>query len=61
MKAYDYQSYDDIPENIATFVKNVACLETLDELSITDVNIFLNELEEFYNGTEFLHIEDFIQ
>ena len=57
---YDFADYNDIPENLTTFILNVAGLESLDEISIEDINMFLNETEEVYaaGGTS---INDFLE
>lgn len=57
---YAYTSYGEIPKNIEEYIIDVALVDSLDELSIEDINAFLNETVLYYekNG---LFLEDFLE
>lgn len=48
MATYRYISYDEIPANVSSFVCRVAGINNIHELTITEINNFLVDLNEYY-------------
>tara|TARA_E500000318_G_scaffold111366_1_gene129712 strand:- start:696 stop:866 length:171 start_codon:yes stop_codon:yes gene_type:complete len=44
---YNYQSYDEMPTVVTSYMKDVANVENISEIPLQTVNDFLNELEKF--------------
>jgi len=46
---YNYIDHEEIPSNIASYLLTVADADNIAELSLEDINSFLNGVED-YNG-----------
>lgn len=46
----EYKSHGEIPGLMASYVLEVADADNIAEILLEDVNSFIKELEEFYNG-----------
>lgn len=44
---YNYQSYDEMPTVITSYIEDVADVKNVSEIPLQTVNDFLNELEKF--------------
>lgn len=54
-----YISYSEIPGNVIEFICNVAGISTIFELSISEINDFLVDLDEYYES-QGSKMQDFI-
>lgn len=59
MTSYRYQTYTDIPDNVITYIMNVAGLENIREISMTEVNNFLVDMSSYYEDYG-QKLEDFL-
>jgi hypothetical protein len=48
MKIYAYKDYDDIPTSISDYVLSVTDADNIVEVSIEDINSFLNDQEVYH-------------
>ena len=46
---YNYTSYDSIPEYMEAYLLEVGNVKRINQLSLKDINDFLNGLEEWYS------------
>mgnify|MGYP003134338009 CR=1 FL=1 len=44
---FDYKDHRDIPRPICSYIMTVADAETIGEIPLTDINSFLNGLDEY--------------
>ena len=44
---YNYQSYDEMPTVVTSYIEDVADVKNISEIPLQTVNDFLNELEKF--------------
>jgi len=49
---YKYERYDAIPPSISSYLLSVADADNIAEISLEDINSFLNGLEAFANYIE---------
>lgn len=49
-KKYDFQSVDEIPKDLAEYVETVS-KQNITELTLEEINEFLNEVDEFLETT----------
>lgn len=55
---YDFERYETIPPGLAELVCNVADIDNITNLPISDVNEFLNQLDIWYQANG-LSLKDF--
>jgi hypothetical protein len=51
---YRYKSYSEIPETVASYLLNVAGIKNIMQLSLNEINTFMNDMERWYdNGRQY--------
>jgi hypothetical protein len=46
---YKYHKHEEVPIMLRNYIMTVSQADFFEELDLTNINVFLNELEEFYN------------
>lgn len=46
---YNYRDFSEIPANIESYLLGVADIRSIGQISLEDINEFLNEMEEHFD------------